>query len=619
MKVRIGKKEKTVLLIIGTILAVLLSTIGILVCFSIKWMFNTWTNLSMDELMYHLTAPLEGTNEGMIQEYMNVCVAPTILILMIVVVLLLAYRKDKTKYLIVAIAAMSIAVVGSVVGIVITCNKLDVGGYVYGQSTYSTFIDDNYVDPANVALEFPEKKRNLIYIFLESIEMTYADKENGGAFDENVIPELTELAQSNEDFSGEDKELNGGYAMPGATWTIAAMFSQTSGIPLKISIEDNSMDTQDTFFAGAVTLGDILQQAGYSQTLMIGSDATFGGRRLYFTEHGNYNIYDYNYAVENGWLPEDYRVWWGYEDQRLFGFAKEKLTELSQQQEPFNLTMLTVDTHFEDGYSCQICPDTFVDNQYANVMACSSKQVKEFIEWIQQQDFYENTTIVISGDHPTMDSDFCENVDEQYERRVYTAYINADAELETHERRNYTTFDDFPTTLAAMGVKIDGDRLGLGTNLFSSMPTLTERFGIEKEERELARKSKMMDKLANIKPEESVKMVQQEQQEEQEIPSPAAEVEIGEYLYDSSLLPVYVRNIVNMSNDIQTVMIAIWKEPDQSDLQWIPMELWGDGTYYSDAYIGEYGENPGEYNIHVYAIDTDGNPFVLSELQTVIE
>ena len=151
------------------------------------------------------------------------------------------------------------------------------------------------------------------------------------------------------------------------------------------------------------------------------------------------------------------------------------------------------------------------------------------------------------------------------------------------------------------------------------MPTLTERFGIEKEERELARKSKMMDKLANIKPEESVKMVQQEQQEEQEIPSPAAEVEIGEYLYDSSLLPVYVRNIVNMSNDIQTVMIAIWKEPDQSDLQWIPMELWGDGTYYSDAYIGEYGENPGEYNIHVYAIDTDGNPFVLSELQTVIE
>ena len=39
---------------------------------------------------------------------------------------------------------------------------------------------------------------------------------------------------------------------------------------------------QEHFFAGAVTLGDILESAGYCQNLMIGSDATFGGRRLYF-------------------------------------------------------------------------------------------------------------------------------------------------------------------------------------------------------------------------------------------------------------------------------------------------------------------------------------------------
>lgn len=614
MKVRIGEKGKTVLLIIGTILAVLLSTIGTLLCFSIKWMFNTWTNLSMDELMYHLTAPLEGTNEGMIQEYMNVCAAPTILILMLVTVLLLVCRKDKKKYLIVMIAAMSIAVIASVVGIIITWNKLDVGGYVDGQSTYSTFIDDNYVDPANVALEFPEKKRNLIYIFLESMEMTYADKENGGAFDENVIPELTELAQSNEDFSGEDKELNGGYAMPGATWTIAAMFSQTSGIPLKISIDDNSMDTQDTFFAGAVTLGDILQQAGYSQTLMIGSDATFGGRRLYFTEHGNYDIYDYNYAAENGWIPEGYRVWWGYEDQRLFGFAKEKLTELAQQDEPFNFTMLTVDTHFEDGYRCEICPDTYKNNQYANVMACSSRQVKEFIDWIQQQDFYENTTIVISGDHPTMDSDFCENVDSEYERRVYTTYINAEASLETPEKRDYTTFDNFPTTLAALGVKIGGNRLGLGTNLYSSTPTLTERFGIEKEEEEIKRKSKMMDELADIRQIEKPDVTSNEA--EQSVPS--AQVEAGEYQFDSSLLPIAVRNIENLQVDLQSVMVAVWKEDDQSDLQWIPMELLDDGTYYTYAYIGNYGEALGNYHIHAYAVDTTGNLIILGGTEKVL-
>lgn len=39
--------------------------------------------------------------------------------------------------------------------------------------------------------------------------------------------------------------------------------------------------------------------------------------------------------------------------------------------------------------------------------------------------------------------------------------------------------DMFPTALAAMGVKIEGDRLGLGTNLFSREETLAEKYGYE--------------------------------------------------------------------------------------------------------------------------------------------
>ena len=88
-------------------------------------------------------------------------------------------------------------------------NKLDISGYVDNQSEVSTFIEDNYVDPRSVTLTIPDKKKNLIYIFLESVEMTYADKEDGGAFEENVIPDLTELAQENEDFSGDSNQLNG--------------------------------------------------------------------------------------------------------------------------------------------------------------------------------------------------------------------------------------------------------------------------------------------------------------------------------------------------------------------------------------------------------------------------
>ncbi|MDE8701258.1 phosphoglycerol transferase, partial [[Ruminococcus] lactaris] len=101
---------------------------------------------------------------------------------------------------------------------------------------------------------------------LESMETTYSDVDDGGAFDENVIPELTEIAQTNEDFSVADPKLNGGYSLAGTTWTMGAMFAQTSGLPLNISISANDLDTQDSFFPGVTTLGDILSDAGYTQT-----------------------------------------------------------------------------------------------------------------------------------------------------------------------------------------------------------------------------------------------------------------------------------------------------------------------------------------------------------------
>ena len=598
---KMSKKKKVIMIVKGV--GLLVSTIAMLLCFSIKWMFDTWANLTMDELIYHLKAPLEGTNEDMIWDYILKCILPTIIIFIIVYVIMKMINKKgkKNGKFLGVICVVSIGVM--CISIYNVWTKLDVGEYISGQNEFSTFIDDNYVDPRDVDIVFPEKKRNLIYIFLESMETTYTDEKNGGAFEENVIPELTKLAQENEDFSGKSKKLNGGYSLTGSTWTMGAMFAQTSGLPLKISISANEMDTQKSFFPGIVTIGDILGDAGYSQTLMIGSDATFGGRRLYFTDHGNYDIFDYNYAAQQGTLSDEYPVWWGYDDQKLFEFAKEKLNELSAQDEPFNLTMLTVDTHFEDGYVCDKCDDKFGDNQYANVMACSSKQVKEFVEWVKQQDFYEDTTIVISGDHPTMDSDFCENVDENYGRRVYTAYINASDSPKSSMTRTYTTFDNFPTTLAAMGVTIEENRLGLGTNLFSSEQTLSERYGLENEEKEMKKNSEFMIELANIDESSKSLLIR-------EGIIPTGQMTVGEYQTETGIIPVSIQNITGGDN-IQAINIAVWKKEDQSDLQWIEMQYQEDESYVADIDMSNFDYEQGEYNIHAYAITNDGEQYFI--------
>ena len=47
----------------------------------------------------------------------------------------------------------------------------------------------------------------------------------------------------------------------------------------------------------------------------------------------------------------------------------------------------------------------------------------------------------------------------------------------------------FPTTLAALGVEIQGDRLGLGVNLYSKNKTLCEKYGLEKFNNELDSRS----------------------------------------------------------------------------------------------------------------------------------
>lgn len=582
---------------VGEILTVFIAGLSVLLALSVRWMFATWTNLSMDELVYHLTAPLDGTNTDMIWDYVRVCAVPTILVIFFLILILIAWRKKEKVHLFRGIINL-VALVGIIVMLGYTWTELGVGDYLKDQNTESKFIEDEYVDPTDVEVVFPEQKRNLIYIFLESMETTYSDVDDGGAFDENVIPELTEIAQTNEDFSGADPKLNGGYSLAGTTWTMGAMFAQTSGLPLNISISANDMDTQDSFFPGVTTLGDILSDAGYTQTLLIGSEAQFGGRKLYFQEHGNYEMEDYSYAIENGLIPSDYKVWWGYEDQKLFEFAKEKLLQLSQGDEPFNLTMLTVDTHFEDGYVCEQCPTEY-DTQYSNVMACSSRQVGEFLKWIQQQDFYENTTIVISGDHPTMDSDYCAEIDQEgnYDRRVFTAYINAAAYAQDQQERTYSTFDNFPTTLAALGVQIDGDRLGLGTNLFSGTKTLLEEFGNSKVNAELKKKSEFIEKLSAVDKTNDALLIREGKMN-------GSDADIDMTHVAEGYIPVAVTNVSDsIVNNLQGLVLTVWTEDGQADVTWYELNPDEEGNYAGVIDLSRFNYKPGTYYVNVRAVE----------------
>ena len=485
--------------------AALLLLTGWILVFLARWVFSTWAGLRMDELIFQLKAPIEGTGDGIVMKGVLSSILPAAALTALFIAVLYFARNKREIVIRWGIALGILLIVGSAG---YAWKKLDLTSYVRNQMDESHFIEDNYVDPADVAIKFPGQKRNLIYIYMESMEATYSDKQSGGAFSYNNIPELTQISAESEDFSGDSGLLNGARVLPGTTFTMGGIFAQSAGLPLKVDIGEefvdqrgsfNKMNTQDSFFKKVTNLGDILESEGYKNVFMLGSNATFGGRRLYFGQHGNYEIDDYNWAIQQGIIPQDYYVFWGMEDSKLFAAARERITELASGEEPFNFTLLTVDTHFEDGYICSLCRDEYPGNDYANAIACSSRQVSDFVRWVQAQDFYENTTIVLCGDHTTMDSDFCLDVPQSYDRKCYTAFINAAVQPEDPSRvRNYSTIDQFPTTLAALGCTIEGNRLGLGTNLFSSEDTLLEKYGFEDVSTEMDKKSNFMIELADI-------------------------------------------------------------------------------------------------------------------------
>ena len=472
---------------------------GNLLFFLTIWMASKYDNVTLDQFIYQMKSSAAGANRSIFNSAVVRVgvfgVGSTVLQLMLYclcagklrsVQSFPQFRSSKFARFVVR-RALPLTLAVMVFSASLFTVKLNLVRFVSAAATESMFIEDHYVDPSLADLTFPEQKRNLVYIFLESMETTFGETEAGGPIYDDFIPELTQLARENVNFSN-DSGVGGALSFSGTTWTAAAMVTQTSGLNVQVPLDANYFGGKDGYMPGVVSIGEILEREGYQQTLLVGSDAEFGGRDAYFTEHGNYNIVDMNTLKERGWLPMDYRVWWGFEDAKLFDVAKLELSALAAKGEPFNFTMLTCDTHFPDGYHCQECRDEYPE-QYPTVARCSSRMVYEFVEWIKEQPFYENTTMVISGDHLTMDPDFMEGVNEDYVRTVYNCIINPAVEPVQEKNREFGTFDLFPTTLAAMGVQIEGDRLGLGTNLFSDKPTLCELYGFETLDWELQKKS----------------------------------------------------------------------------------------------------------------------------------
>ena len=469
---------------------------------------KTYTKQDFDVLLYSVKNGVEHTAPDVISSIIKSCIIPLIITLVLLILPIINSSKIKINIKIknervqlypvnwiVKHRKIYILIVGIIACIVVTkCFHID--EFIKNRMQSTIIFEDYYVDARNVEITFPEEKNNLIIIMAESLETTVLSKENGGVWNYKMMPEVEELLKNNTSFSNTNG-FGGAYHTYGTDYSAGGNVAITAGIPLKtidLLSDKNDYTGNGEYLAGAYTMGEILRDVGYNLEIIMGSDGTFGGRTQYYKTNGDYKIFDVNYAIETGKMNEEDRVWWGFSDDDLFKWSKEEITDLSSEDKPFSLIILTADTHFMDGYLSPNAEEKY-ETQYENVHAYSSKLLGEFVEWLEKQDYYDNTTIVIIGDHLGMQNEFYESrINDNYERTIYNVIINPVIEEKNNKNRKFTTMDMFPTILASIGVEIEGNRIGLGTNLYSGMPTLVEELGYDYFNNELKKNSKFYNK-----------------------------------------------------------------------------------------------------------------------------
>ena len=453
----------------------------VLLCYPL-FLKSTFGPVSFEQFLFHLMNPLKGTDVRLYYKGLGYAfVLPLFLTFIYMFPALFIPRKfkaifekwQKSKYQFVC------AIILFVFSIVFQLYVLRIDVWYYGHTHPTTLFRDSYVVPKPQDVAFTEK-RNAIVIYLESMENTY---ENFSVFDKNYIPELTKLAEENTSF---DRF----YQLPGTQWTIAGLVDGMCGIPLKIPMKGIRLDLFETFLPSAVCIPEILKKNGYDTGFIVGSELKFSGLDNLVSQHG----FDKYWGVaeielEKGKMTnEEKGHGWGYNDEAMFNFAREKITLVSKQDKPFFYVLMTIDTHFPNGY---FNPRTCVhsENNFTDVVSCSSREVNKFVDWIKAQPFAENTAIIILGDHITMGNDVYDIISKSEDRQVINIFINGTKTPVKKEKRAFGTFDFAPSILSSMGAVLPNDSFGLGRDLFSATPTLTESLSPEKIREELQKYS----------------------------------------------------------------------------------------------------------------------------------
>lgn len=418
-----------------------------------------------ESAVFHL---LHGINLDILTSFIDVALPFVGLIFLLTVLLLVgvrlaSFRKTKklTKFKLVELVLLAITAGFAVVAHPAAFQIVDIGKSLYAAGKYDALSAELIEERS----PHPLRRRSLVYIYVESFERTFLNKD--------IFPGL---AQNVAGLERESLSFSGIRQAPMTGWTIAGMVASQCGVPLATFRSDrNDLSDKRSFVPGVTCIGDLLFEGGWRLAYLGGADLNFAGKGNFYRSHGFQDVTGKEEIVARRGKTEPLSKW-GIYDETLFEEALRKIDDLAAQEGPFALFMLTLDTHPPSGFMSGSCADR-VDTSLPPILQavqCTDQMIMELVRAIEARNI-EDLVIVIASDHLQMRNDVSGLLDQHGRERGNLFIVRSSELVPQMVKREATTLDIAPTLMSLLGWP--SAALGLGRDLLGDKPTLMERYG----------------------------------------------------------------------------------------------------------------------------------------------
>nr|WP_173918310.1 LTA synthase family protein [Halobacillus sp. Marseille-Q1614] len=322
-----------------------------------------------------------------------------------------------------------------------------------------TFADSNELVPAinylNEKKTEPSKEmngvaegKNVILLSIESSQTFVVDNTVNG---EEITPYFNDLKEEGAYFSNFYHQVKQG---------------RTSDSEFILDNSLYGLNRGAAFFTHAgneyEATPEVLGENGYFSSTMHANDKSFWNRDVMYDSLG----YDEYFSKEDYDVTEDKSYGWGYLDEYFFADSLEKMEEMEQ---PFYNKMITLTNHhpftlpedkkfIEEGET-----SSGTLNRYFQTMRYQDEALKQFVEEFKKSDLYDDTILVIYGDHFGISENHQEAMGEYLDKEI----------------NDYEQFQLQRVPLLILGEGIEGQEHDTVGGQIDLRPTLMNLLGVE--------------------------------------------------------------------------------------------------------------------------------------------